>query len=189
MTERIRESRRRVFGGRKLGFLALLPIMGLLVVTFAVSASGQTATCNNPATLGTGATGSAFEIDTNANLVVDNSACIDWLNGGGTAFRTGVLTKERSAERVDRRLVRKRHVGERRQRVDHLRLDSAEQERPEVVRRLHRGDREREVPRAVLVTCPEPVRDDEHGLRAEPEVLQPVCHAKELREQRFRRYS
>src|SRR5215470_3526928 len=90
MTERIRESRRRVLGGRKLGFLALLPVMAVLVATFAVSASGTTGACSNPATL----TNSAFEIDTNANLKVDTAGCLDWLSGGsGTAFRSGVLEK------------------------------------------------------------------------------------------------
>src|SRR6266566_990210 len=39
--------------------------------------------------------GSNFEIDTNANLVVDGQAdCIDWLaDGSGSALRAGVLTK------------------------------------------------------------------------------------------------
>ena len=44
---------------------------------------------------GTVLAGSNFEIDTNANLVVDGPPdCIDWLNGGsGTAFRAGVIKK------------------------------------------------------------------------------------------------
>src|SRR5262249_21632251 len=68
----------------------VLAAAALLVVIFGVSASATTASCNNPATL----SGSAFEIDTNANLVVDTSGCIDWLAGGsGTAFRSGVLEK------------------------------------------------------------------------------------------------
>jgi hypothetical protein len=38
--------------------------------------------------------GSNFEIDTNANLKVDDAQCIDWLTGGtDTPFRGGVLAK------------------------------------------------------------------------------------------------
>ena len=36
-------------------------------------------------------TGSSFEIDANANLVVDGASSIDWLSG--SAFRAGVLVK------------------------------------------------------------------------------------------------
>src|SRR5438128_1149264 len=75
------------FGGR-LGILALLPVMSVLVVVFAVSASGGTATCSSTATLA----GSGFEIDADANLVVNTAGCIDWLAGGtGTSLRAGVL--------------------------------------------------------------------------------------------------
>jgi hypothetical protein len=46
--------------------------------------------CTNTATL----LGSAFEIDTDANLIVNTSNCIDWLTGGtGTSFRSGVVAK------------------------------------------------------------------------------------------------
>jgi hypothetical protein len=72
--------------------LVLAALLGsALVVAFAISGSAvaTTAGCTNAATL----TGSAFEIDTNANLVVNTSGCIDWLNSAGTDLRTGVLAK------------------------------------------------------------------------------------------------
>src|SRR5919112_4206285 len=69
-------------------------IAGVLVVTIAALAGGiaygTTTTCANPATLN----GSAFEVDTNANLVVNTTGCIDWLTGGtGTGLRSGVVAK------------------------------------------------------------------------------------------------
>jgi hypothetical protein len=67
-----------------LGVLALLA--SALIVAFALAspASATTAACANPATLD----GSAFEIDTDANLVVDTAGCIDWLTAGaGSSFR------------------------------------------------------------------------------------------------------
>src|SRR5262245_25997979 len=89
MGERRMGSGRRAVGGRKVGLLALLPVAAVMVVLFAGSASSQTTTCLNPATLGSGSTGSSFEIE--GNLVVNNAACVDWLTGGtGTAYRTGV---------------------------------------------------------------------------------------------------
>ena len=73
--------------------LMLAALLGsVLVVAFAVSGSAvaTTATCTNTATLA----GSAFEIDTDANLVVNTSTCIDWLKNDATnTMRTGVLTK------------------------------------------------------------------------------------------------
>src|SRR5215208_1883257 len=75
---------------RPLMVLALLASALVVACTFAGSAMATTADCANPATLA----GSAFEIDTNANLVVNTSGCIDWLTGGtGTSFRSGVLAK------------------------------------------------------------------------------------------------
>jgi hypothetical protein len=57
-------------------------------------AYGTTASCSNTATLN----GSAFEVDTNANLVVNTTGCIDWLTGGAeTQFRSGVTVKQDSA--------------------------------------------------------------------------------------------
>jgi hypothetical protein len=64
-----------------------------LTVAFGVSRSAYatTASCSNPASLA----GSAFEIDVDANLVVNTSGCIDWLSGGaGTGLRSGVLAKQ-----------------------------------------------------------------------------------------------
>jgi hypothetical protein len=58
-----------------------VPLALLLLIVVAVAAGtaiGTTTTCSNPATL----SGSAFEIDTNANHVVDSSRCKDWLNTG-----------------------------------------------------------------------------------------------------------
>src|SRR5215208_8327334 len=75
---------------RPLMVLALLASALVVACTFAGSAMATTADCANPATL----TGSAFEIDTDANLVVNTTGCIDWLTGGtGTPFRSGVLAK------------------------------------------------------------------------------------------------
>ena len=73
-------------------------IAGVLVVSMAALAGGiaygTTASCSNPATLN----GSAFEVDTNANLIVNTTGCIDWLNGGtGTALRSGVVAKNDAA--------------------------------------------------------------------------------------------
>src|SRR5215212_12201657 len=87
-----------------LGVGALGAILLLIAVVLATGpATSQTATCLNPDTLGTGATGSAFEIDRtgaqndvdDANLKVDDANCIDWLASGadGAAFRSGVLAK------------------------------------------------------------------------------------------------
>ncbi len=76
--------------------LMMTALVGVaLAVAFAVSGAAIATTvgppsCSNPATL----TGSAFEIDTSANLKVDTSGCIDWLAGGaGTAYRAGALVK------------------------------------------------------------------------------------------------
>jgi hypothetical protein len=73
---------------------------GLVIgIAFAVSASagpsGVNTTIGPPAcTNGATLNGSAFEIDTNANLIVDSTNCIDWLSGGaGSGLRTGVFTK------------------------------------------------------------------------------------------------
>src|SRR5215213_2021373 len=73
-------------------------LAGVLVVSMAALAGGiaygTTATCANPATLNN----SAFEVDTNANLVVNTSGCVDWLTGGsGTNLRSGVTVKQDSA--------------------------------------------------------------------------------------------
>ena len=73
-------------------------IAAVLVVSMAALAGGiaygTTTSCNNPATL----TGSAFEVDTNANLIVNTTGCIDWLTGGtGTGFRSGVVAKNDTA--------------------------------------------------------------------------------------------
>jgi hypothetical protein len=76
-----------------------VPFALLVAAVFGISGSAiaTTATCNNTATLGDPVNhppGSAFEIDTNANLKVDTSGCIDWLaDGTDSAFRSGVLAK------------------------------------------------------------------------------------------------
>src|SRR5215208_4801517 len=69
---------RQTFGVGVLGAILLLIVVALANGT----ATGTTATCLNPDTL----TGSAFEIDRtaadvdDANLKVDDTNCIDWLN-------------------------------------------------------------------------------------------------------------
>jgi hypothetical protein len=74
---------------------AALLVASALVVVFAVVGSAVATTpgpsgCTNTSTLD----GSAFEIDTNANLVVNTTNCIDWLaDGANSSFRSGVLAK------------------------------------------------------------------------------------------------
>ena len=158
--------------------LMLAALLGsVLVVAFAISGSAvaTTATCTNAATLA----GSAFEIDTDANLVVNTSTCIDWLKNDASQHDADRrLDEARQADRIGRRRVRPGHGRERRQPDD--RRGSIPPNKSDLkVFGLYqpRNDRqpEREVPRAVLVACPEPVRHDEHGLRAEPEVLRPAA--------------
>src|SRR5215203_1771790 len=77
---------RQTLGAGVLGAILLLIAVALATGT----ATGTTANCTNTATL----SGSAFEIDKDANLVVNTSGCIDWLTGGtGTSMRSGVLAK------------------------------------------------------------------------------------------------
>ena len=78
-------------GGRRKRLWLLGPIAALTVLVGLFVASGAVANagCTNSLT------GSAFEIDPNANFIVDNAAssCIDWLAGGSnTSFRSGVVT-------------------------------------------------------------------------------------------------
>src|SRR5215218_4583123 len=76
--------------------MALAVLAAALAVAFALpgSAMAKTATCDSAATLGLAPDGSAFEIDTSANLIVNTDGCIDWLtNGTDSAFRSGVLAK------------------------------------------------------------------------------------------------
>ncbi|HEY3183545.1 MAG TPA: hypothetical protein VGJ77_11955 [Gaiellaceae bacterium] len=80
---------------RRRGLLVLLPFALLAAIAFAISGSAvaTTGSCANTATLA----GSAFEIDTDANLKVDTTGCIDWLSdGSGSGFRSGVLAKNDS---------------------------------------------------------------------------------------------
>jgi hypothetical protein len=85
---------RQTLGVGLLGAILLLIVVALATGT----ATGQTDDCTNTATLGLAPDGSAFEIDTNANLKVDTSGCIDWLaNGTGSSFRSGVLAKNDKA--------------------------------------------------------------------------------------------
>src|SRR5215207_9090584 len=80
---------RQTLGAGVLGAILLL----IAVVLAPGAAKGTTPGpdgCTNAATL----SGSAFEIDTDANLVVNTTNCIDWLTGGtGTSMRSGVLAK------------------------------------------------------------------------------------------------
>src|SRR6266516_1691892 len=78
--------KKRALSQRPLVLAALLG--SALIAAFAISgaAVANTSGCTNTAAT---LTGSAFEIDTDANLVVDNSGCIDWLTGGsGSGLRT-----------------------------------------------------------------------------------------------------
>jgi hypothetical protein len=84
---------------RRLFLFFPLTLAAVAAVAFAISGSavGQTTACSSTATLGSAPDGSAFEIDTDANLVVNTTGCIDWLtNGTGSAFRSGVLAKNDS---------------------------------------------------------------------------------------------
>jgi hypothetical protein len=68
----------------------MLAVAALAVFVIAGSAVATTVgppACTNPATLA----GSAFEIDTSANLVVDTANCLDWANGSN--YAAGVLAK------------------------------------------------------------------------------------------------
>src|SRR6266508_149135 len=82
---------------RRSRVVLLAAALAVLVTVFTVPAAAkllgpnQTLACATANVL----SGSNFEIDVNANLKVDGGGtCIDWLAGGtGTAFRSGVLTK------------------------------------------------------------------------------------------------
>jgi hypothetical protein len=82
---------RRTLGAGVLGAILLL----IAVVLATGTATGNTATCTSAATLGAAPNGSAFEIDSDANLKVDNANCIDWLTGTnvGDPLRPGVIAK------------------------------------------------------------------------------------------------
>ena len=70
--------------------LACAATAAFVVAGSAVATTPGPSGCANTATLD----GSAFEIDTNANLIVNGPNCIDWLaDGTGSAFRSGVLAK------------------------------------------------------------------------------------------------
>ncbi len=166
-----------------------LLVSGLVITLLALAAwlnpASAAAACPTLRVL----SGSNFEIDVSANLKVDGAAdCIDWLAGGtGTPLRPGVISKDDKPTGPDDDSFGQ-GTAEDDADPDHRgRLDPAEQERPGDVRRLHRDGTRRQVPRAVLVARPEPARDDEHGLRAQPEVLRPVRDTDELRRQRQQR--
>jgi hypothetical protein len=58
------------------------------------TAYGTTAGCDDTQTLNN----RAFEVDTNANLVVTNTGCVGWLTGeAGPRFRSGVTVKQDTA--------------------------------------------------------------------------------------------
>src|SRR5215218_2498034 len=77
--------------------LALMASALAAAAVFSASALAATTACTNPATLGIAPDGSAFEIDIDANLVVNTSGCIDWLTGGtGTAFRPGEVKSDKA---------------------------------------------------------------------------------------------
>ncbi|MDQ1533548.1 MAG: hypothetical protein QOF28_1309, partial [Actinomycetota bacterium] len=82
----MRDQKRR--GTFALSALSLAVV--LVTASLAVATSASAATCTTANVV----SGSNFEIDTNANLVVNGaSPCIDWLAGAsGTAMRSGVIT-------------------------------------------------------------------------------------------------
>jgi hypothetical protein len=83
--------------GRRLR-LVVAPIGMALVIfaTFALSwAFANTTSCTSSASSPT-LTGSGFEIDTNANLKVDVTGCIDWLDGGTNSLMASVAAKDDS---------------------------------------------------------------------------------------------
>jgi hypothetical protein len=87
---------RQTFGVGVLGAILLLIAVVLATGTASSQTTATDPDCTNPATLGSGATGSAFEIDTDANLVVNSAGCIDWLTGTPLApgtWRSGVIAK------------------------------------------------------------------------------------------------
>ena len=79
---------RRTFVAGVLGAILLL----MAVVLANGTATGNTADCTSAATIGAAPDGSAFEIDSDANLKVDNPDCIDWLDGTDVSdpLRAGV---------------------------------------------------------------------------------------------------
>ena len=153
--------------------LMLAALLGsVLVVAFAISGSAvaTTATCTNAATL----PGSAFEIDTDANLGRERHERMHRLarrrNRHAAAVRASCRTTDKPTGTAD----------------DAFGQGTSENDaNPTIVAGsippnksdlkafglYSEVDRDRQVPRAVLVARPEPVRHDEHGLRAEPEVL------------------
>ena len=79
----------------KVGALAAISLL-IAVVVANGTAIGETANCDNPNVLAIQTLpGSAFEIDTNANLKVDDHDCIDWLSGTSVSdpLRSGVAAK------------------------------------------------------------------------------------------------
>jgi hypothetical protein len=74
---------------------ALVVASSLTLAAAASATIGHDRVAANPLCINS-LTGSNFEVDPNANLVVNNSGanCVDWLTGGtGTALRAGVVTK------------------------------------------------------------------------------------------------
>jgi hypothetical protein len=49
----------------------------MAIAGFVGIAVAQNASCSNLRTIGSGATGSGFEIDTSANFIVNTTGCID----------------------------------------------------------------------------------------------------------------
>ena len=98
MTELLRE-KERAMRARPLLSLTILAIA--LVAAFAITgaATGDTTGANACAASLTNPqlSGSAFEIDVDANLKVDAANCIDWLASPANAFRTGVNAKNDKA--------------------------------------------------------------------------------------------
>src|SRR5437773_116535 len=73
---------------------ALSLALAVPTVTVALATTAGAVNCASVQNVSNVLTGSNFEVDVNANLVVNGaSPCIDWLAGGsGTAMRSGVIT-------------------------------------------------------------------------------------------------
>jgi hypothetical protein len=84
---------------RRSRFLLLVPfaLLAVVAVTISGSAIADTATCDATTPPTRTLSGSAFEIDPDANLKVDLTTCIDWRADSTNTFRSGVAEKNDSA--------------------------------------------------------------------------------------------
>ena len=154
-------------------------IAAILVVTMAALAGGIASARRPPATTPTAQVFKPCLVARSRSTPTrtcrsTTSDCIDWLTGNATRDSARVPTGSSTRrERLRGRVLRRRHQGGHRYSDHRERLDPAEQERPQGVRLLRGADLAGTdgTSWAVLVARAGPVGHDEHGLRAEPEVL------------------